>query len=158
MLKYESTRVPVPVSIVDKPEREPTHICERDPAILMDKFVAKLKRWAKNIQEKVRAENMDTISKLTRTRMLQWCNQAPVLVFNSGRYDFNLTREHFVERLADIRLRVPKNANTIMFLLTDDFHFLEAWVKAFGCAAGKSRFLYEWFDSVNKLNYAEFPE
>ena len=70
-----------------------------------------------------------------------------------------------MERLAETRVRVAKNANKIMFLLTEDFRFLDiinylgpgvswdAWVKTYGCKTGKSSFPYEWFDKTDKLDY-----
>ena len=33
-------------------------------------------------------------------RLNEWCDQVPVLGFNSGRYDLNLIKEHFAELLA----------------------------------------------------------
>ena len=91
----------------------------------------------------------------------------PVLGFNSGRYDLNLIREHFAERLSDTtgKVRVAKNGNKIMFLLTQEFRFLdiinylgpgtsyEKWTKAYECTAEKSWFPYEWFDTPEKLDH-----
>ena len=48
------------------------------------------------------------------------------------------------------------------FSLLDIINYLglgvsyESWVKAYCCEAGKSWFPYEWFDSVDKLDYPEF--
>jgi len=44
------------MSIGDTLEREPTHICERDPAELFHKFMKELERGGKNIRAQVRAE------------------------------------------------------------------------------------------------------
>ena len=49
----------------------------------------------------------------------------PVLGFNSGRYGLNLIHKHYMESLADTRVRVANNVNMIMFLLSDDFRFLD---------------------------------
>ena len=95
-----------------------------------------------------------------------------VLGFNSGTYDLNLIKKYFVEKLADTtnKVRVAKNGNKIMFLLTSGFRFLdiinylgpgtsyEKWVEAYDCKTTKSWFPYEWFDSPEKLDYPGFPE
>jgi len=56
MLKIENEHVPFSVSIGDTLEREPTHICERDPAELVRRFVDELKRRGKAIRDRVRSE------------------------------------------------------------------------------------------------------
>ena len=96
----------------------------------------------------------------------------PALGFNSGRYDLNLVKRHFAEHLADTtnRVRVAKNGEKTMFLLTSGFRFLDIQnylgpgtsygkcVKAYGCTAEKSWFPYEWFDSADKPDFPELPD
>ena len=124
MLTIENTQTPISVSIGDTLEREPTHIFERDPADLVRKFMEELERRGKNIRAQVRAEfmpdDMNMLTKARRSKIEEWCNQVPVLGFNSGRYDLNLIQEHFAERLSDTtgKVRVAKNGNKIMFILT----------------------------------------
>jgi len=48
MLTIENEHVPISVSIGDTLEREPTHICERDPAELVRRFVKELKEKGKS--------------------------------------------------------------------------------------------------------------
>ena len=176
MLTIENTHVPISVSIGDTLEREPTHICERDPAELVHKFMEELDRRGKNIRAQVRAAFMpDDVKMLTKTQRLkieEWCDQVPVLGFNSGRYDLNLIREHFAERLSDTtgKVRVAKNGNKIMFILTSNFRFLdiinylglgtsyEKWVKAYECETVKSWFPYDWFDTPEKLDFRGLPK
>ena len=55
-LTIENAHVPISVSVGDTLEREPTHICERDPAELVRKFMEELERRGKNFQDQVRAE------------------------------------------------------------------------------------------------------
>ena len=163
-LTIENAHVPISVSIGDTLEREPTHICERDPAELVRKFMEELERRGKNIRAQVRAEFMpedeNLLPKAQRKKIEEWCNQVPVVGFNSGTYDLNLIKKHFAEHLADTtgKVRVAKNGNKIMFLLTCGFLFLdiinylgpgtsyEKWVKAYECKTVKSWFPYEWFD------------
>ena len=135
-----------------------------------------LERRGKNIRTKVRAtfmpDDVRMLPKAQRIKIEEWCDQVPVLGFNSGRYDLNLTREHFAERLSDTtgKVRVAKNGNKITFLLTQGFRFLdiinylapgvsyEKWTKAYECTAAKSWFPYEWFDSHQKLEYPGLPD
>ncbi|KAL9952822.1 hypothetical protein ACROYT_G040133 [Oculina patagonica] len=175
-LTIENAHVPISVSIGDTLEREPTHICERDPAELVRKFMEELERRGKNIRARVRAEFMpedvSLLLKAQRRKIEEWCNQVPVVGFNSGSYDLNLIKNNFAECLADTtgKVRVAKNCNKIMFLLTQGFRFLdiinylgpgtsyEKWVKAYECEAKKSWFPYEWFDSPEKLDYPGLPD
>ena len=176
MLTIENTHVPISVSIGDTLDREPTHICERDPAELVRKFVEELERREKNIRDQVRAafipDDINMLTKAQRLKIEEWCNQVPVLGFNSGRYDLNLIREHFAERLSDTtgKVRVAKNGNKIIFILSKNFRFLdiinylgpgtscEKWVKAYECETVKSWFPYEWFDTPEKLNFRGLPK
>jgi hypothetical protein len=164
------------VSVGDTLEREPTHICERDPAELVRKFMEELERRGKNIRAQVRAEFMpedvDLLPKAQRQKIEEWCNQVPVIGLNSGSYDLNLIKKHFADRLADTtgKVRVTKNGNKIMFFLTWGFRFLdiinylgpgtsyEKWVKAYECKTVKSWFPYEWFDTPEKLDFAGLPK
>ena len=175
-LTIENAHVPISVSIGDTLEREPTHICEKDPAELIRKFMGELERRGKNIRKKVRDEFMpadvNLISKDQRKKIEEWCDQVPVLGFNSGTYDLNLIKKYFAEKLADTtnKVRVAKHGNKIMFLLTSGFRFLdiinylgpgtsyEKWVKAYDCKTTKSWFPYEWFDRPEKLDYPGLPD
>jgi len=55
-LTIENAHIPISVSVGDTLERKPTHICERDPAELVRKFMKELERRGKNIQDQVREE------------------------------------------------------------------------------------------------------
>ena len=175
-LTIENAHVPISVSIGDTLEREPTHICEKDPAELVRKFMEELERRGKNIRTKVRDEFMpadvNLLPKDQRKKIEEWCDQVPVLGFNSGTYDLNLIKKYFAEKLADTtnKVRVAKHGNKIMFLLTSGFRFLdiinylgpgtsyEKWVKAYDCKTTKSWLPYEWFDKPEKLDYPGLPD
>ena len=175
-LTIENKHVPISVCVGDTLEREPTHICERDPAELVRKFMEELERREKNIRDQVRAafipDDINMLTKAQRLKIEEWCNQVPFLGFNSGRYDLNLIREHFAELLADTtdKVKVAKNGNKIMFILTKNFRFLdiinylgpgtsyEKWVKAYECETVKSWFPYEWFDTPEKLDFRGLPK
>ena len=175
-LTIENEHVPISVSIGDTLEREPTHICERDPKELVRKFMEELERRGKNIRTKVRDEFMpadvNLLPKDQRKKIEEWCDQVPVTGFNSGTYDLNLIKNYFAEHLvgATNKVRVAKNGNKIMFLLTSGFRFLdiinylgpgtsyEKWVNAYDCKTTKSWFPYEWFDRPEKLDYPGLPD
>ena len=175
-LTIESKHIPISVSVGDTLEREPTHICERNPKVLVQKFMEELGRREKNIRAKVRAEFMpadiEQVPKAQRTKIEEWCDQVPTLGFNSGSYDLNLIKNYFAEQLAGTtkKVKVAKMGKKIMFLLTDRLRFLDiinylgpgtsydSWVKAYGCKVTKSWFPYEWFDSAEKLDYPGLPD
>ena len=175
-LTIENPHIPISVSIGDTLERKPTHICERDPKELVRKFMEELERRGKNIRKQVRDEFMpadvNLLPKDQRKKIEEWCDQVPVLGFNSGTYDLNLIKNYFAERLANTtnKVRVAKHGNKIMFLLTSGFRFLdiinylgpgtsyEKWVKAYDCKTTKSWFPYEWFDRPEKLDYPGLPD
>ena len=98
-LTFESVHVLVSVSVGDTLEREPTHICEKEPAELVRKFMEELGRRGKNIREKVWEDFMPGDPKMLpqkqRKKMEEWCNEMPVVGFYSGTYSLNLIREHF---------------------------------------------------------------
>ena len=175
-LTIENVHVPISVSIGDTLEREPTHICEKNPTELIHKFAEELERRGKNIRKQVRDEFMpadvNLLPKDQKKKIEEWCDQVPVLGFNSGQYDLNLIKAHFVKKLADTenKVRVAKNSNKIMFLLTSGFRFLdimnylgpgttyERWVKAYDCKTTKSWLPYEWFDDIKKMDYPGLPD
>ena len=185
-LTIENVHVPVSVSIGDtlestttqdgKKELKVTHICEKNPTELIRKFAEELERRGKNIRKQVRdgfmPADVNLIPKDQKKKIEEWCDQVPVLGFNSGKYDLNLIKAHFVKKLADTasKVRVAKNSNKIMFLLTSGFRFLdimnylgpgtsyEKWVKAYDCEATKSWLPYEWFDDIKKLDHPGLPD
>ena len=65
--------------------------------------------------------------KLREKKINEWCNQVPVLGFNSGSYDLNVIKTHFVEQIAETskRIKVAKNGNKTMFIHPRDFRFLD---------------------------------
>jgi len=111
--------------------------------------------------------DIELLPKSQQQEMRKWCAQVPVLGFNSGKYDLNLIKEHFVEQLADTcrKVKVASRGSQTMFVITSEFQFLDVmnylgpgtsydkWIKAYGCKQTKSWFPYEWFDSPNKLDH-----
>jgi len=118
-LTFENRHVPISVSVGDT--------LERDPAELIRKFVEELKRKGREIRQIVRkefiTEDICLIAKKQRTKIEEWCDQVPVLRFNSGQHDLNLIKEHFADHLCEVKnkVRVAKKGNTAMFMLTHTF-------------------------------------
>lgn len=67
--------------------------------------MAELERRSANIRACVRRQFMPKDGHLLKGKgrgaIAKWCDQFPILGFNSGRYDLNLIKEHFVELLAN---------------------------------------------------------
>ena len=127
MLTIENEHVPISVSIGDTMNREPTHICERDPAELVRRFVEELERRGKVIRDRVRAEfvpeDVNLLPRKQREQINEWCSQVPVLGLNSGSYDLNVIKKYFMENLTETanKITVAKNGNKIMFMHTQSF-------------------------------------
>ena len=81
----------------------------------------------------------------------QWVNQAPVIGFNSGKYDLNMVKEYFVKEICynkedECNENVfAAKENNYMLLTTSKFKFLDVknyigpglsyaiWCKSMGC-------------------------
>lgn len=89
MLTFENTQVPILDSMGRTLKREPTHICEKDPAELVCNFMEELEWCGKKILGRVRVEFMPCDVRLPlkaqHIKIKEWCNQVPDLGFNSGR-------------------------------------------------------------------------
>ena len=107
----------------------------------------------------------------------RWINQAPVIGFNSGKYDLPLIKKYFVEELAKVEVTqlggalkhpeifVARKESDYMFLTTEKFKFLdiknflgggmsyEKWCKSLDCKLEKLVFPYEWLTNYEKLSY-----
>jgi len=72
-------------------------------------------------------EDVHLLPKKQRENIYEWCNQVPVLGFNSSRYDLSVIKNHFVENLAETanKITVAKNGNKMMFMHTEVFRFLD---------------------------------
>ena len=124
-----------------------------------------------DVETKFLPDDIELLSKKQQQSTGDWCAQVPVLGFNSGKYDMNLIKSHFVKELTETwsKIKVATNGSKTMFIVTPEFKFLDvinyllpgtsydAWVKAYGCKQTKSWFPYEWFDSPDKLGYPGLP-
>ena len=172
-LLYVSKHVPVSVAIHDSLSKSPTFIEHEDPKILVGIFVEELDRRRVFIVEEVnrlhpRPEDFDMLSKMDQKAWNEWVDQVAVIGFNSGKYDINMIKRYFVERIAenfDEKIKVAKKDNNYMFLTTSKFKFLDIknflapgmsyakWCKSLGCGLEKLMFPYEWLTSYDKLSH-----
>ena len=110
--------------------------------------------------------DLEGLSKDQRNFINQWCEQVPVIGFNSGRYDLHLIRKYFVPLLRQENgVFAGEKQGQIMYINTPHFKFLDItnylspgisydkWVKTYGAKQIKSWLPYEWFDSADKLDY-----
>ena len=175
-LTFENVHVPISVSVGDTLNQQPTHLCERDPKVLIEKFMNELQSRASQLRAAVKTQylpvDVDMLPKKQQQKIQDWCTQVPILGFNSGKYDLNLIKQYFVEKLADTctKVKVAIQGSKTMFIITPEFKFLDVinylgpgtsydkWIKAYGCKQTKSWFPYEWFDSPDKLAYQGLPD
>ena len=113
-----------------------------------------------------------TLPGKVRKQWRQWVNQAPVIGFNSGKYDLIMVKKYFLKKLTNNKegecneyVLVAKKENAHMFLTTSKFKFLDvknyiepglsyyAWCKLMGCRMQKLMFKYKWLDSYEKLSH-----
>jgi len=161
-------------------DSQPTHICNTDPKALITSFMTELKRRAAELSADVKQRflpkrgraDIDLLPKKQQQKNRDWCEQGPVLGFNSGRYDLNLIKQYFVDELSDTctKVKVATQGTKTMFVITPEFKFLDVmnylapgtsydkWVKAYGCKLTKSWIPYEWCDSPDKLAYPDLPD
>ena len=96
----------------------------------------------------------------------QWNNQVPVIGLNSSKYDLNMVKDYFVEKITYHKddkcngdVFAAKKENDYMFFTTPKLTFLDvknyiepglsygAWYKSMGCRLQKLMFPYEWLDN-----------
>ena len=173
-LFYESEHVPISVSLADTLNPEPEYIVSRDPAELIRLFHQSLERRhtaiVADVVEKFSFSDTEGIPEKQGNEIVKWFYQVPVLGFNSGHYDLKLIRQHFIPLLAqDPGTFAAEKNGRIMFINTPKFKFLdvlnylgpgityEKWVKTYGATLAKSWLPYEWFDSLDKLDFPGLP-
>lgn len=104
-LLFDDAHVPISVSISDTYNKVTTHLCERDPSVLVKAFVDELTERAEAIGEEMWATiNVDDFKDLSKYQLdciARWLEQVPVLGFNSGKYDLNLIKTHFVSEISN---------------------------------------------------------
>ena len=175
-LTYIAKHVPVSVAIRDTLSGESVYLVDKDPEKLVEKFMDVLSKKRDAIVKDVEAKypypsDFVMLSKEVKKNWKEWVNQVPVVGFNSGKYDMNMIKEHFVKRIsfdeekdAHEDVFAAKKDNGYMFITTSRFKFLDvknyigpglsydAWCRSMGCKLHKLVFPYDWLDSYKKLN------
>ena len=171
-LSYENEHVPV--SIADTLDPEAEYICSKDPEEPISRFYQSLVRRSAAIRadvtQKYTPPDLEGLSKDQQNLINQWCEQVPVIGFNSGRYDLRLNRKYFVSHLGQENGNFAnEKQGRIMYINTPHFKFLDItnylspgisydeWVKTYDAKQTKSWLPYEWFDSADKLDYKSLP-
>ena len=95
--------MPVSDSIADTLDPEPEYICSKDPEELIRLFYEPLVRRSEAIREDVTQKHMppdlEGLTKDQQNLINQWCDQVPVIGFNSCGYDLHLIRKYFVSHI-----------------------------------------------------------
>ena len=100
-----------------------------------------------------------------------YCDVIPILGFNSSNYDLNLIKRKLFKfmDMYSSKASVIKKANSYVCIQTDKFRFLDIsnylapgcsyaqFLKAYEVDMSKSFMCYEWFTSVEKLQYPHLP-
>ena len=178
MFTIENAQTAISVSLADTLNPTPTHICDKNPKKMVERFFHELRKRGQEIRDEVKKEFLPSdfmlLPKKKKRRSLinKWVNQVPVLGFNSGNFDLNVMNEFLVEKICETTDKpvVCKNGKKVMFVKTDEFRFLDVmnytgpgvsydkWVKAYGCESTKSWMPYYWFDCPEKLDFQRLPE
>ena len=173
-LSYESEHVPISVSISDTLKPEPEYICSKDPEELISLFYHSLVQRSAliraDVAERYMSPDLEGLSKDQQNLIKQWCEQVPVVGFNSCRYDLHVIRKYFITHLGhENGVFAGEKQGQIMYVNTPHFKFLDIinylspgisydkWVKTYGANQIKSWLSYEWFDSADKLDYKGLP-
>ena len=114
--------------------------------------------------------NCHPLQKL-RQKLEEYLHELPVIGFNSGSYDINVTKKPLFSYLIkneEVRFVIKRN-NNHMCMKTEHLKFLDitnylapgfnydAFLKAYECSQKKGYFPYEWVDSVEKLDFDQLP-
>ena len=155
-LTFINKHIPISIAISDNLSKKPTCFVNNNPEELIKDFVKDLERRQKDIVKKVREDyslpDEDSIPKKVKEMHEEWCNQVPVLGFNSGKYDFNMIKINFVNSFTEMEgtLNVAKKENKYMYLKNPRFKFLDMinylapglsfdkWCKANNCEQTKT--------------------
>ena len=127
----------------------------------------------------VQSQKFNRIFTLMRNQLVElkqsfetYCNQIPVLGFNSAKYDINLIRGKLIKYLNlahDKKAYTIKKNNTYLSINNDKFKFLDItqylpagtsysqFLKSFKIKKAKGFLPYEYLDKFDKLNEEQLP-
>ena len=121
-LLFENQHIPVSVSLADTLDREAVHIRSKDPEELIGRFWEELERRGAGIRRQMEEYIPNDFAFLPAKQQFliqQWCCQIPVLGFNSGSYDLNMIKNHFVPKITEENeVQVASKQRKIVFMST----------------------------------------
>ena len=136
--------MPVSVSIADTLDPEPEYICSKDPEELIRLFyqppVHSSEAIREDVTQKYMPPDLEGLTKDQQNLINQWCEQVPVIGFNSGRYDLHLNRKYFVSHLGQENgVFAGEKQGQIMYISTAQF-----WLKLpkFSATFGKGSLFF----------------
>ena len=117
--------------------------------------------------------NLKLLTKLQKD-LTKFCDELPILGFNSARYDLNLIKTKMIRVLKQRQSKnkdsfIVKRNNSYVCISLNCFKFLDvsqylapgfsysAFLKAYDCTQRKGFFPYEWFDCPEKLHNSAIP-
>ena len=121
----------------------------------------------------LKPDDFEMLSEREQEAWGEWVDQGgwvgvAVIGFNRGKYDLNMIRQYFVERITENvngKIKEAKKDNNYKFLTTTMFNFLdienflapemsyEKWCNSLECKLEKLVFPYEWLTSYEKLSH-----
>ncbi len=124
-----------------------------------------------NMNERVTKLYRDKLMSLERD-LHAYCNELPVLAFNSQKYDLCIIKDKLAKHLDLPKTQkfVAKRNSAYSCISTSKYKFLDVsnflapgysyseFLKAYDVDVGKSYFCYEFFDDPAKLELTELPE
>lgn len=131
--------------------------------VLFNSISERINESKSNSSKEYHQRNFDKLDK--------YCRQTPIFGFNSGKYDINVNKSYgFFQSCIDDKIDgVVKKGSSYLSIKTSSFIFndihnyippnysLDQFVKAYTGKEVKHIFPYEWFDSLDKLYFTEFP-
>ena len=161
-LTYLARYVPISVAIHDTSSKEPVYLVDKKPKRLIKQFIEVLIEKQEAIAADVLKHHpypldFQMLPGKVKEQWRQWVNQVPVIGFNSGKYELNMVKEYFVEKIAynkkdECNEDVFAAKNNYVFLTTSKFKFLDVksyigpflsygvWCKSVGCRLQKLMF------------------
>ena len=136
--------------------------------ILEEKLQSFEEEETQSDEEKAKIKELNTL----QCDFMNYCDKLPVVGFNSQRYDLPLIKRYLplsLERLDSLPDFVIRKNNSYMTLRSKSLQYLDltnylaagtslsAFYKAYNVTDPKGFFCYEWFDSLEKLDYEELP-
>ena len=96
-------------------DRDPEHILSKDAAEVVRKFWEALVRPGEVLGERIRQrympEDYEMLLKKQQAIIRDWCNQIPVVGFDSGAYDLNIIKKYFVTHVGTEKKNKEKSCS-----------------------------------------------